>query len=132
MRLTLMTPVVVLAAAFMSSPSARAQASATARTELQQLEAPDPSHMVETYLVTIAPQATVARHTHPGVEMGCLVAGSGTLTVQGQPEQWIKVGDSWAIPAGAQHTLHNPHDEPEQLIVTYVVEKGKPLSVPIP
>ena len=105
MRLTLMTHVVVLAAVLLSGPSAWAQADAITRTKLQELEAPDPGHVVQIYLVTIAPQATVARHVHPGVEMGYLVGGSGTLTVQG---------------------------EPEQLVVTYVVEKGKPLSTPAP
>ncbi len=132
MRLMLLAPVAMSAVMLASNAPAWAQADAITRTELQHLEAPDPAHMVESYLVTIAPMATVARHTHPGVEMGCLIAGEGTLTVQGAPERTIKVGDSWAIPAGVPHSLRNTSNEPERLVVTYVVEKDKPLSAPAP
>ena len=132
MRLMLVAPIVTIGAILLSTPATLAQANAITRIELQKLEAPDPGHEVKTFLVTIAPHATVDRHIHFGIEMGYLVAGSGTLSIQGQPERSIKAGDSWAIPAGVPHTLHNSNDEPEQLIVTFVVEKGKPLSTAAP
>ncbi len=116
----------------LTSAMLRAQTSPITRTQLQKIEAPDPGHSVESYLVTIAPQAFVGRHTHPGVEVGYLVSGSGTLTVDGAPERTLQPGDSWAIPAGTPHSLHNSGDQPEKLVVTYVLEKGKPLTSMVP
>jgi quercetin dioxygenase-like cupin family protein len=109
-----------------------AQTTTITRTALQKIEAPDPSHTVESYLVTIAPHAVVPRHTHPGVEIGYLVSGGGTMSVAGEPERTIKTGDSWAIPAGKPHTFQNTGNQPETLVVTYVLEKGQPLSTPAP
>ncbi len=102
------------------------------RTPLQSAEAPDSAHSVEGFLVTVAPHAVVARHTHPGVEMGYVVSGTLNVSLAGQPERLIKPGDSWAFPAGAPHSLINPGDVPTRLVVTYVVENDKPLSSPAP
>jgi quercetin dioxygenase-like cupin family protein len=102
------------------------------RTLLQSAEAPDTAHSVQSYLVTVAAHAVVARHTHPGVEMGYCVSGTAMVLVAGQPDRLIKPGDSWAFPTGMPHSLINNGDAPAQLVVTYVVEKDKPLSSPAP
>ena len=124
-RLSLVT--VLLAAATLP---AQAQDAPITRSLLQSAEAPDTAHSVQSYLVTVAPHATVARHTHPGVEMGYCVSGVMTVSVTGQPDRPIKAGDSWAFAAGAPHMLVNNGDAPAQLVVTYMVEKDKPLSSP--
>ena len=112
--------------------AARAADAPITRTPLQSVEAPDTAHSVQSYLVTVAPRATVARHTHPGVEMGYCVSGMLTVSVTGQPDRTVKSGDSWAFSAGAPHSLVNTGDIPAELVVTYVVEKDKPLSSPTP
>ena len=102
------------------------------RTPLQSVEAPDTAHSVQSYLVTVAPHAVVARHMHPGVETGYCVSGTLDVLVTGQPDRVVKPGDSWAFAAGAPHSLVNTGTAPAQLVVTYVVEAGKPLSTPAP
>ena len=102
------------------------------RSPLQSTEAPDTAHSVQSYLVTVAAHAAIARHTHPGVEMGYVVSGTAAVSVAGQPDRAVKPGDSWAFPAGVPHSLLNTGDTPAQLVVTYVVEGGKPLSSPAP
>ena len=102
------------------------------RTPLQSAEAPETAHSVQSYLVTVAPRAVVTRHTHPGLEMGYVVSGALTISLAGQPDRLVKPGDSWAFPPGAPHKLVNSGDVPAQLVVTYVVEKDKPLSSPAP
>ncbi|MDP4027260.1 cupin domain-containing protein [Methylobacterium sp. NEAU 140] len=120
----------IAAAGLGTAPAAAQQAGAT-RTELQALSYPDPGHRAATYLVTVPPQGTIPRHTHPGVEMGYLVAGEGILSVQGQPDRAVKAGDSWAIPAGTPHALKTG-DGQTRAVVTFVTEAGKPLASPAP
>ena len=127
-RLSLLTAMLLTSVA----ASAWADDPPITRTPLQSAEAPDTAHSVQSYLVTVAPHATVARHTHPGVEVGYVVSGTATVSVAGQPNRSVKAGDSWAFPAGAPHVLVNTGDVPDQLVVTYVVEKDKPLSSPTP
>ena len=121
----------VLLMGFATLPAQAADAPIT-RTPLQSAEAPDNAHSVQSYLVTVAPHAVVARHTHPGVEMGYCVSGMLTVSLVGQPDRLVKPGDSWAFAASAPHSLANTGETPAQLVVTYVVEKEKPLSSPAP
>jgi quercetin dioxygenase-like cupin family protein len=111
---------------------AQAADSPITRTPLQSAEAPDTAHSVQSYLVTVAPRALVPRHTHPGVEVGYCLSGMLTVSVAGQPDRLVKPGDSWAFSAGVAHSLLNTGEVPAQLIVTFVVEKDKPLSSPAP
>ena len=114
------------------APVAMAQSQAIARAVLQTIDFPGNGYVTETVSVTIAPRAVVPRHTHPGVEMGYLTSGAGTLSVDGQPVRTLKVGDSWAIPEGVAHALRNTGDQPEQIVATYVVERGKALASAVP
>jgi quercetin dioxygenase-like cupin family protein len=124
--------VLVAVAAGLCGGLALAQQAGVTRTELQKLPYPDPGHQAATYLVTVPMGGTIARHTHPGVEMGYLVSGEGTLSVQGQPDRAVKAGDSWAIPAGTPHALRTHGDAQTRAVVTFVTEAGKPLSTPAP
>jgi quercetin dioxygenase-like cupin family protein len=112
-------------------PAAHAQQTGLTRTPLQQVDFPD-KYATQSFLVTIAPKATVARHTHPGVEMAYVVAGEGILSVDGEPDREVKAGDSWAVPAGKPHGARNTGSKPMKLVATYVVEKDKPLATPAP
>jgi quercetin dioxygenase-like cupin family protein len=118
------------AVAFLCLTALHAQAADTpiTRTPLQAIEAPETAHSVQSYLVTVAPHAMVPRHTHPGVEPGYIVSGAMTVSLADQPDRVVKSGDSWAFANGAPHSLLNTGDAPAQLVVTYVVEQGKPLS----
>ena len=56
-------------------------------------------HSVQSYLVTVASHATVARHTHSGVwEMGYVVSGMLTVSVAGQAEPVDEAGRLLGIP----------------------------------
>jgi quercetin dioxygenase-like cupin family protein len=64
--------------------------------------------------------------------MGYCVSGTLTVSVAGQPDRLVKPGDSWAFSTGVAHSLLNTGEVPAQLVVTFVVEKDKPLSSPAP
>jgi quercetin dioxygenase-like cupin family protein len=102
------------------------------RTVLQQADYPA-GFTTTVAMVEIKPGATVARHTHPGTELGYVLDGEGDLLVEGQPVKHVKAGDSYQIAAGVPHLARNTNTtKPEKLVITYVLEKGKPLSTAAP
>ena len=75
---------------------------------------------------------TTGLHTHPGEEITYLLEGTLRLEVEGQPPRTLKAGDVFMIPAGKVHGATNTGTGGATAIVTYVVEKGKPLTTPAP
>lgn len=105
---------------------------AIVRTPLQKSDFPGEAHATHIILISVAPGATIGRHTHPGIEMGYILEGEAIQTIEGKPDLKLKAGDSYAIPAGAVHGGKNTGDKPLKVVVTLVVEKAKPLSTPAP
>jgi len=110
---------------------AAAQGAGLKRTILQKTELPDTRYVSILALVEIEAGANVARHTHPGVESTYLVEGGLELSVKGEPVRTIKVGDGFQVPPETPHAARNG-DKPTKLIVTFVVDKDKPLASPAP
>ena len=80
--------------------------------------------------VEIAPSGSVARHTHNGEEIGYLQEGDVEMLIEGDEPRRLKAGDGFIIPSGKVHEARNIGNGAARVIVTYVVEKGKPLAVP--
>ena len=109
-----------------------AQTAATSglkRTLIKQTDGPIDGYVTVEMRIEIDPGATVARHTHPGVESGYLVEGGIELTIDGQGTFKLGPGDGFQVPTGVPHGGKNG---PAKTVVvsTYVVEKGKPLASP--
>jgi quercetin dioxygenase-like cupin family protein len=113
------------------TPNALAQAPGFSRKILQKTEYPGDKYVAILVEVEIEPNAQVPRHTHPGVESGYLIAGSGTLSVKGQPDRVVKAGEGFQIPPETPHSLRNG-PETSRVVATYIVEKDKPLASPAP
>jgi quercetin dioxygenase-like cupin family protein len=111
--------------------SAIAQQSAIKRTPLQTVDFP-PGFNTVTAVVEITPGVCAGRHTHPGIETSYVMEGQATLKVEGKPDQVMKAGDSFAIPAGTPHDGCTAPGQSVKLLGVYVVEKGKPLATPAP
>jgi quercetin dioxygenase-like cupin family protein len=69
--------------------------------------------------VDLAPGATAPKHMHPGEEIIYVLKGT------------LEAGDVLFIPYGKPHSVVNVGLEPASELATYVVEKGKPLVVPV-
>jgi len=110
---------------------AQAQAAGFKRIILQKTELPDTKYVTVLVSVEIDPGTVVARHTHPGVESAYVLEGETELFVQGQPARKVKAGDGFQIPPETPHGARNG-DKPSKLLVTYVVDKDKPLASPAP
>ena len=99
------------------------------RTVLQKIEVPGSSSEAITALAEVVPGVQIDRHSHFGVESGYLVSDDFTVLVDGKPELVLKGGDSYQVLAGvARDGKSGPAGA--KLVVTYIVEEGKPLATP--
>ena len=81
-------------------------------------------------VVEIAANFKAGRHTHPGNVTGYVSEGEFFVTIDGQSEKKLTVGESIALLNGAVHD-EGTRDKPTKLFAVYVVEKGKPLASPV-
>ena len=125
------TAMLFAAAALLAGGAALAQEKPPfERVPLQTAEWP-PGYNTTSVLVKFQPNAVIPRHTHPGTESGYLSAGEVVLKVEGKPDSTTVTGGSWIIPAETKHiAVAGPAGA--TAIVTYVVDKAKPLSSPAP
>lgn len=123
-----MRRLLVLTAAAGTLAVAAVAQDAIVRAPLQKSDYPGTAHVSHLMKVTVAPGGVVAPHTHPGIEMGYVVAGEAVMSIAGQPDRTIKAGDSYLVPAGVVHSAKSTGSVPIEIIGTFVVEKGKPLA----
>jgi quercetin dioxygenase-like cupin family protein len=84
--------------------------------------------MVQT---VIAPGGKEPRHTHPGDIFAYVLEGTITLTREGEPVAAVERGGVFFVRAGTVHSGENLGKTPVKLLVTFVVEKGKPLTTTV-
>ena len=101
------------------------------RKILSQTDGPAPGYVTVLVEAEIEAGVAVGRHTHPGVESAYVLEGGFELPVEGQPTRMIKAGDGFQVPANTPHSGGKPGTTKSRLLITYVVEKGKPLASPV-
>lgn len=100
------------------------------RKILSQTDGPAPGYVTLLVEATIEPGVAVARHTHPGIESAYVLEGGFELPIQGQQTRTIKAGDGFQIPPETPHAGGPPGNARSRILITYVVEKAKPLASP--
>jgi quercetin dioxygenase-like cupin family protein len=80
--------------------------------------------------VDFDPGYVAPRHTHPGEEIIYVLEGTLEYEIDGKPAT-VKSGDVLFVPAGTAHSVKNVGAGNGAELATYVVEKGKPLVVPV-
>ena len=110
---------------------ARAQQPGVRRTELQRHDLGVPGREVIQVRVELDPGVAFGKHTHPGEEIVYVLEGSLEYQVEGRPPMTLGAGDVLFIPAGTIHAAKNVGSGHGAEIATYLVEKGKPLVVPV-
>lgn len=101
------------------------------RKILSQTDGPAAGYVTILVEATIDSGVAVGRHTHPGIESAYVLEGGFELPVQGQPTRMIKAGDGFQIPPETPHAGGKPGEARTRILITYVVEKGKPLASPV-
>ena len=100
------------------------------RKILSQTDGPTPGYTTILVEATIDAGVPVARHTHPGIESAYVMEGGFELPIQGQATRMIKKGDGFQIPPETPHAGGKPGSAKSRILITYVVEKGKPIASP--
>src|SRR6476620_3257378 len=101
------------------------------RKILSQTDGPAPGY--ETLLVeaTIEAGVAVGKHTHPGIESAYVLEGGFELPIQGKETRQLKAGDGFQIPPDTPHAGGKAGTAKTRILITYVVQKGKPLATPV-
>jgi quercetin dioxygenase-like cupin family protein len=81
--------------------------------------------------VKIDKGASIARHTHPGIESTYVMGGSIELPVEGRETKTYSAGQAFQVPPETPHAGGKPPSENVHLMINYIVEKGKPLAKPV-
>jgi len=82
--------------------------------------------------VEIAPGATTGRHKHPGDEYATVLQGTLELRVEGRDVRRVSAGDAYHNARDVIHETRNVGDAPARLAIVFVIEKGKPITEPVP
>ena len=67
-------------------------------------------------------------HTHPGEEVGYIVAGEVEMMVQGRANVVLHAGDGFIIPPRTPHNARDLGPETGRMLSTYIVETGQALA----
>jgi quercetin dioxygenase-like cupin family protein len=110
--------------------AALSQQSGIRRTDLQRQDlASVPGHEVIQLRNDFDPGIAFGRHWHPGEEIIYVVEGTFVYDVDGQAARTLNAGEAMVIPAGTVHSARSSGGGNAAEVSTYVVEKGKPLTV---
>jgi quercetin dioxygenase-like cupin family protein len=127
----IMAVVALLVGGGLALQVAQAQQPGIKRTELQRHDISVPGREVVQVRVDFDRGAAFGRHRHPGEEIVNVLEGSLEYQIEGKAPVTLGAGDVLFIPAGAIHTARNVGSGNGAELATYIVEKGKPLVVPV-
>ena len=108
-----------------------AAAGGVTRNILSQTDGPAPGYTTILVEAIIEAGVKVGAHTHPGIESAYVLEGGFELPIKGQQTRMLKPGDAIQIPPETPHAGGAAVPAKTRLIITYVVEKGKPLASPV-
>jgi quercetin dioxygenase-like cupin family protein len=93
---------------------------------LQKLDVGTTGREASLVLLEFAPGAAEVPHTHPGEYVAYVLEGAFEFDVAGKPKATYRTGDSWAVEGGRVHSGKNVAQGPTRLLMTFILEKGKP------
>lgn len=122
---------VVMICAAALAPSSGAQVGIERKTLLQH-DLAVPGYETILAEVTLGVGGREGRHSHAGTLVGYILEGELSLELEGQATRTLRAGDSVHIAPRQIHEGINTGSVPVKALVTFIVEKGKPLSSPAP
>ena len=111
--------------------AAATQQAGVKRTDLQRHDLSIDNRETVQARIDIAPGATANWHRHPGEEVIYVLEGTLEYQLEGGRPVILKPGEVLFVPAGVAHKARNPGTTNGAELATYIVEKGKPLVVPV-
>ena len=67
-------------------------------------------------------------HTHPGEEVGYILAGTVSMAIEGAPTLTLHAGDGFLIPPGTPHNALDLGPGTGRMLSTYIVDGQQPLA----
>jgi quercetin dioxygenase-like cupin family protein len=129
-RTRILSAAVLIVACGLALHLAQAQQVGSKRTDLQRHDLSVPGREVVQVRVDFNPGYVAPMHTHPGEEIIYVIEGTLEYEIGGKVTR-VKAGDVLFVPAGTPHTAKNIGTTNAAELATYVVEKGKPLLMPV-
>lgn len=106
------------------------------RTMLLKADVPGcPGREVAVWVTELAPGSRTPTHSHPGDVFGFVLQGSlgHTIASPGGASNSYRTGQAWHELPGEAHWGSNPDPaHPARLVAFGILEKNKPISIPVP
>jgi quercetin dioxygenase-like cupin family protein len=112
----------------MSTDPDDALASRLRRTELQRAASSVPGRDIIQVLTEIPVGVESGWHTHPGEEVGYILAGTVEMRIEARPTLTLQAGDPFLIPPGTPHNALDVGPGTGMMLSTYFVENGQPVA----
>jgi quercetin dioxygenase-like cupin family protein len=103
-------------------------AATLSRTEVQRGPTSIPGREIVQVLTEIPVGVASGWHTHPGEEVGYILAGTVEMQVEGRPTRTLHAGEGFLIPPGTPHDARDLGPGTGRMLSTYIVETGRPLA----
>jgi len=98
------------------------------RTEVQHRPSSIPGREIGQVLTEIPSGVESGWHRHPGEEVGYILAGTVEVTIEGRPPQVLQAGDGFLVPPRTPHNARDLGPGTGEMLSTYLVEIGEPIS----
>jgi quercetin dioxygenase-like cupin family protein len=109
-------------------PPDDALATTLKRTEIQHSRSSIPGREIVQVLTEIPVGVESGWHTHPGEEVGYIVAGTVQMAIRGRATLTLHAGDGFLIPPRTPHNARDIGPGTGHMLSTYIVEAGQPLA----
>jgi quercetin dioxygenase-like cupin family protein len=111
-----------------AQPPRDALAGTLKRTEIQHSPSSIPGREIVQVLTEIPAGVESGWHTHPGEEVGYIVAGTVEMAIDGRATLTLRAGDGFLIPPRTPHNARDLGPGTGHMLSTYIVEAGQPLA----
>jgi quercetin dioxygenase-like cupin family protein len=98
------------------------------RTEVQRGSSSIPGREIVQVLTEIPEGVESGWHTHPGEEVGYIVAGTVEMMIRDARTLTLRAGDGFLIPPRTPHNARDLGPGTGRMLSTYIVEIGRPLA----
>ncbi len=98
------------------------------RTEVQREASSIPGRVIVQVLTEIPVGVASGWHTHPGEEVGYILAGTVQMRIASRPTLTLRAGDGFLIPPRTPHNALDLGPETGRMLSTYIVEIGQSVA----
>jgi len=98
------------------------------RTEIQRSPSSIPGRDIVQVLTEIPAGVESGWHTHPGEEVGYILAGNVSMKIRDHPALTLHTGNGFLIPPGVPHNALDIGPDTGKMLSTYIVDPSKPLA----